>query len=178
MEWVVNTANPGKLAEFERYFARFDPAARVRALGEDLREPDADALTVIRYKASRVGEGVVVDDTSLEVEGASVGTNVKWMVDGLAELEGRRAVFVCLVGIRRGGEIQVFRAETRGTLSRRRGEAFGFLPYFVPEGRTRTFAEEWPDELNPRLHAVRDLVEGRPWRRCAPLEEWGGGWQG
>ena len=173
--WVVNTANPGKMAEFERYFARL-AGARVQALRRDLREPDADEVTIMRYKASQF-DGVIVDDTSLEVEGARVGTNVKWLVPELERFEGHKATFVCLVGLRRGGKVELYRGETRGTLTRKRGESFGFLPYFIPEGRFKTFAEEWPDELNPRLHAVRDLLEGRPWQVCEPLEQWDGAWQ-
>lgn len=69
----------------------------------DVREIVADPLSVAIHKASQLGEYVIIEDTSLDVEGEKVGVNVKWMMSSLSSFVGKRAhwnVFLAiLVGV-------------------------------------------------------------------------------
>ena len=56
-----------------------------------MREIVADPLLVAIHKASQLGEYVIIEDTSLDVEGEQVGVNVKWMMDSLSSFVGKRA---------------------------------------------------------------------------------------
>ncbi len=170
MGWRINTSHPGKLEEFRRYLGD------VEVVRLDLREPDADAVTVARYKASQF-DGVLVDDTSLFVEGADVGVNVRWLLERLPEFEGRRATFVCLLAIRRGDRVEIFEGRTSGRLVAARGGSFGFNRHFLPDGNDRTFGEEIPDALNPRYLAVQALLAAAPTRVESPLPTWDGPFQ-
>ena len=48
---------------------------------------------------------------------------------------------------------------------------------FVPEGSSKTLAEEKPDADNARYLAVRSLVAGQVLQEHAPIREWKGKWQ-
>jgi XTP/dITP diphosphohydrolase len=169
----INTSNPNKLAEFRRL-----GLAGIETLTMDLREPDADPVTVIRSKASQMGPNVLVEDTSLDVEGADVGTNVKWLLGDLDRYIGKAATFRSLLGILRGGRVEVYVGEVPGKIVRPRGKGFGFDPVFQPDGSEYTLAEEKLDSLNARAISVKAFLAGRPDKVLAPLPDWDGPWQG
>ena len=169
----LNTSNPNKLREFKRL-----GLSGIKALRRDLPEPDADPLTVIRSKASQIGPNTIVEDTSLEVEGADVGVNVKWLLDNLDRYEGRKATFRVLLGILREGQVEVYEGRVEGTLVPPRGDGFGFDPVFLPDGASKTLGEAKPDRYNARALAVRAFLRGRPARTLPPLDKWEGDWQG
>ncbi|USN46597.1 MAG: hypothetical protein H6626_10275 [Pseudobdellovibrionaceae bacterium] len=166
----MNTSNPNKLREFERYLGA------VESTLNDLPEPDADPLTVIRYKASQFSD-VLVDDTILDIAGEDIGVKVRWKLNELDRYIGQSARFICLLGVLRGEHVYIFKGELSGSIVPARGKSFGFLPYFLPNGVKQTLAENLPDELNPRYFAVKALLENRPWRVCAPLPLWSGPFQ-
>ena len=170
MIWKLNTSNAGKLKEYQQYLGQ------VEAVKKDLDEPEADPLTIIRYKASQF-EGVIVDDVSLDVEGADVGSLVKWKLQEMDKHLNRRAIFKCWVGIHRKSKIEIFYAETAGILVPARGGSFGFNPYFLPDGSQNTFGEEIPKELNPRFKALSKLIHGRSDFIEEPLFSWNGPFQ-
>ena len=58
-----------------------------------MREIVADPLSVVIHKASELGEYVIVEDTSLDIEGEQVGINVKWMLDSLTDFIGKKALW-------------------------------------------------------------------------------------
>ncbi|HVJ63625.1 MAG TPA: non-canonical purine NTP pyrophosphatase [Bdellovibrionota bacterium] len=169
--WKVNTSNRDKLREFEKYLGS------VSSQTTDLDEPDADLITVIQYKASQFDQ-VVVDDTSLEIDGVEAGVNIKWLLAELPSLIGRRASFTCLLGIARNSQVEVFRGEVAGTIVSARGDSFGFNNHFLPTGRLKTFGEEIPADLNPRKIAVDRLLSGEAWKTLPLLKTWDGKFQG
>lgn len=170
MKWKINSSNLGKLEEYRRYLGD------IESVSKDLSEPDADLVTIIRFKASQF-ENVLVDDVALDVEGADLGSQIRWKLDQLNQFVGRSAHFICLIGIHRNQKIEVYRAEQSGTLVEPRGESFGFNPYFLPEGASKTFGEDIPNELNPRYRAIEDLKKNRPWRIEPLLTHWNGKFQ-
>ncbi len=170
MKWKVNTSNAGKLEEFERHLGQ------VEAIKLDLKEPDSDLMTVIRYKASQF-ENVLVDDTSLAVEGETVGANIRWFLNDLPKFLGKKATFTCLLAICRNGQVEIYTGETSGKIVKPVGQSFGFNNYFLPDGAAQTFGEFIPDHLNPRYLAIMKLKAGRPTRIEQTLKVWLGPFQ-
>jgi len=171
----INTSSAGKLKEFQKFLG-----AKIEVVQKDLEEPESDPLTIIRYKASQF-QNVLVDDTSLEIEGAHVGVKIKWLLEQLPEYEGKKASFICLLGIARRGKIHIYRGEVNGLVVKPRstsgGDSFGFNPYFQPEGTTKTYAEDKPDTLNARFIAVQNFLSGKAYLVSDCLPHWKGAFQ-
>lgn len=175
-KWKINTSNPGKFEEFKRLFAIY--GAELEASHVDLREVDADPVTVVAHKASQLGEGIVIEDTSLDIEGASVGVNVRWLLDHLSEYAGRRAEWTVLLALRKGDKILIYKGTIFGTIVKPKGDSgFGFDPVFQPDGTDKTLAESKPDSVNARAKAVEALIKGDVWRTHPVIEKWEGPWQ-
>jgi XTP/dITP diphosphohydrolase len=174
--WKLNTSSRGKFEEFKRLFAQFGIPLEVSHI--DLKEIEASPVEVIAHKASQLGENILVEDTSLEIEGASVGINVRWLLDHLADYEGRKAEWTVLLAFRQGDRVFIYKAAVPGTIVEPRGASgFGFDPVFLPNGATQTLAESKPDAFNARAKAVKVLMQGNIWATHPVIEEWEGPWQ-
>lgn len=179
--WQLNTSNPSKIADYRDLMSRHGLilAGQSRA---DLREVDADPLTVLVHKASQFDhDWVLVDDGSFEVEGCDIGVNIRWLVDALPGLAGRPASMQVMVGFRERGQIIVSQGLVTGFVVAPRGEGpagFSVLPYFQPNGRTHTLAEHRDDAVNPRAQAVGALARGDFVAIAQPITTWDGPWQG
>jgi XTP/dITP diphosphohydrolase len=177
MNWKLNTSNPGKFEEFKRLFASY--GSNLETSHFDLEEIDADPIQVVAHKASQLGEGIIVEDTSLDIEGASVGINVRWLMDHLAEYAGHKAKWTVLLAIRQGNEVIIYKGSIAGTIVLPRGKTgFGFDPVFLPEGATMTLAESKPDDYNARTKAVEALINDVVFAKHPIIENWQGPWQG
>lgn len=181
MDLVCATANPGKVAEIER----FVPAGvRLLPRPPDVGDVVEDAGTLegnARLKALAIvratGNAALADDTGLEVEalGGGPGVDTAYFAGPrasdaenraklLREMSGvadRRARFVTvmLVACPDGSET-VVRGECTGCIvEAERGDGgFGFDPLFVPDdGDGRTFAEMTKEEKNAISHRGRAL---------------------
>ena len=92
----------------------------------------SDPLSVSIHKASQLGEYVITEDTSLDIEGEAVGINVKWMMDSLPNYVGKIAnwnVFLAIlvrVGnvfhVQMQGQVHIYRGQVQGTIVNPRGE--------------------------------------------------------
>lgn len=177
----INTSNPGKKSEFTKFALRI--GARVDFSDNDLDEIDADPLFVIAHKASRFSghEQVVVDDTSLFVDGSEIGVNVRWRLESLKELIGRKAVWIAHIAYRQGNQVMIFRGEVKGTIVFPReapnGTGFGFDSVFLPEGAIQTLGEAKPDEFNARAIAFQKFLNQEVDVVHPVIEEWSGPWQ-
>lgn len=175
-KWKLNTSNPGKFEEFKRLFAKYGCSLEVSHF--DLPEIDADAIKVISNKASQLGDNIIVEDTSLEIEGASIGINIRWLLDHLPEYAGRKAEWTVLLGLRQDDTIFIYKGSVSGTIVKPRGIAgFGFDPVFLPDGAKETLAESKPDLYNARAKAVEALIHEKVWITHPVLENWTGPWQ-
>lgn len=174
--WKLNTSNPGKFEEFKRLFTQY--GSNLEASHFDLEEIDADPIKVIAHKASQLADNVVVEDTSLDIEGASVGVNIRWLLDHLPEYNGRKAEWTVLLGYRQGNEIYIYKGSLTGTIVLPRGNGgFGFDPVFLPDGATKTLAESKPNTVNARAKAVEALIKGNIYTKHPLIENWDGPWQ-
>lgn len=177
MQYRLNTSNRGKLEEFQCLFAAHGHQLTATAI--DIKEINADPITVVTHKASQLPEGVLVEDTSLEIEGASVGIHVKWLLDHLQECVGRKAHWIVLLAYHDKDKVHIYKGEVIGTIVEPRGKGgFGFDPVFLPDGAKHTLAEAKPDAVNARALAVKALLtQAKPHHTCSVLKDWQGEWQ-
>ena len=179
-DFALVTSNAGKWREFTRLGLR---AGRVAL---DLPEVEAGPMDVALQKSRVAGPLTLVEDTSLDVEGASVGVNVRWLLDSVASLEGRPATWRVLLAANDGRRVRVSEGAVHGRIVRPSGPGgFGFDPVFAPDGSGgMTLADlegcGRKDSVSARALAVRALVTGAPPVADVPLDgipEWTGQWQ-
>ncbi|QLH36204.1 MAG: non-canonical purine NTP pyrophosphatase [Parachlamydiaceae bacterium] len=124
------------MEEFQRLFASYNVS--LSSTQFDLHEIEADPLTVVAHKASQLDELILIEDTSLDIEDASVGINVRWLIDHLDEYIGRNAVWRVLLAYRQGDIVFIFKGEVQGRIVSARGaQGFGFDPFFFLMVRIR-----------------------------------------
>lgn len=156
------TSNENKLKEFKRFGLTNITIEK----GRDIAEVESDANTVVLYKALDAGKGRIVEDTSLEVEGADVGVNVRWMLDNLTELSGRKAVWRVILGYNDGVQIHLYESTLEGELvdveDVEESLGFGFDSIFKPNGTNYTLAQleklGKKDLFSARNNAVQNLL--------------------
>lgn len=174
MVFTLVTSNESKLREFRRFGLE---GLKIEK-GRDLKEVDSDEQTVILYKALEAGEGRVVEDTSLSVEGASVGVNVRWLLDNLSEYSGRKAIWQVYLGVHTGETIEIYCAKIHGILTNKslESDSFGFDAFFVPDGTDKTLYElevaGKKDDFSARKEAVYKLLKGETVQRT-PIKDIG-----
>lgn len=175
-QWKLNTSNPGKLKEFQKLFEQHGFVLTSTLI--DLREVDADPLKVVVYKASQIGEQILIDDTSLDIEGEKVGVNIRWLLNHLSDYIGRKAHWQVLLAYRQEEKVYVYKGLVDGVIVTPRGnEGFGFDPLFLPDGCTLTLAECKPNNFNARALAVEALVNNKPMSIESVITSWTGPWQ-
>ncbi len=168
----INTSNDEKLAEFVKFGLTGLERTKI-----DVVEPDADKETIIRYKATFCGESVLVEDTSLDIDGEDVGANVKWLKNNLTPYIGKKAQFHVYIGILLNGKVFIYHGMTEGMIKEKGGDGMGFDAFFYPNDSNLSFAQDKPDSVNPRAKAVRDLIEERHEKIAEPIYSWDGPWQ-
>lgn len=175
-QWKLNTSNVGKLQEFQRLFKKHNTI--LTSTHFDLDEIEADPISVVAHKASQLDEGILIEDTSLEVEGADIGVNVRWMLDHLQEFAGKKATWTVLLAYRKGEDVHIYKGEVHGTIVIPTGEGgFGFDPVFLPDGASQTLAESKPDQVNARALAVDALLTKNRFAKVKAIFDWNGPWQ-
>lgn len=172
----INTSNEGKFKEFQRLFHHYN--VQLKASHIDLDEIDADPISVVVHKASQLEEGTIVEDTSLEIEGTSVGVNVRWLLDHLPQYVDRKAEWLVLLAVKKADGVYVYKGVIKGKIVDPRGvNGFGFDPVFLPDGASKTLAESKPDQFNARAKAVEALMKGDVFKKQAIIKDWKGSWQ-
>lgn len=164
MTYKLVTSNKNKLEEFKR----FGLSDLVIEKGRDLAEVDSNDMDVILYKSLAAGTMRIVDDTSLDIEDAQIGTNVRWLLDNIAEYAGRRAIWTVLLGKNTGTTIEVYKGTIEGYIVNRpvTTSTFGFDSHFMPNGTNQTLEEleqeGLKDQYSARKNAVMNLLDNDP----------------
>lgn len=80
MSLCLNTSNDVKFQELRRMLLASGvvEAEQLKRSKIDLREVDALPKIVVAHKATVAGVGVLVEDTSLDIDGREVGIHIKW----------------------------------------------------------------------------------------------------
>ncbi len=130
--------------------------------------------TVARKKVESafkiVGEPVIVDDVSFEIEAFNrfPGPLVKFFFNSLGnngvlklmeKEDNRRVIVQSAIGYHDGKKAHVFVGTIKGTLSleERGTDGWGFDPIVIPDGHTKTIAELGVDHKNKNSHRAASL---------------------
>ncbi len=190
--WSFNTGNAAKKNVFRQIFASQQmKIQKFSAL--DVKEIDASPIDVSVFKASQFDNGVLVEDTSLDVEGAKIGVNVKWLGKEIPKLVGRKAKYRSLLSFRLDDVVFVYAAELDGLLTGPRGPkqvGFVFNHFFQPQSSSLTLSECGNNLYQknttsaackvkiPPVLVVEKILK-KDFLLCRPrLTSWRGAWQG
>jgi inosine/xanthosine triphosphate pyrophosphatase family protein len=183
MPFVLKTSNARKLAEINRF-----GLAITAQPGEDLPEVEGTPEQVATYKALAAGPSVLVEDTSLDVEGFAAGVNIRWLLENLTKQihcsgQTPKAIWRVMLGVHDGEQLYIAKAEVPGRMiAEPRGAGFAFDAYFVPDGYEQTLGEldaaGVKDQVSARKAAVQNLLSGH----CrvvsvSDIPEWTGSYQ-
>jgi XTP/dITP diphosphohydrolase len=134
---------------------------------------EGNALSKARYINNATGMNVFADDTGLEIEALNglpgvhsarfagdardSSENINKVLNMLGNTENRKARFRTVIALILDKKEYLFEGIVTGTIiNERRGDkGFGYDPVFIPDGKTRTFAEMDLDEKNKTSHRAR-----------------------
>jgi XTP/dITP diphosphohydrolase len=134
---------------------------------------EGNALSKARYINNATGLNVFADDTGLEIEALNglpgvhsarfagdnrdSSENINKVLTMLGDTENRKARFRTVIALILDKKEYLFEGIVTGTIiNERRGDkGFGYDPVFIPDGKTRTFAEMDLDEKNKTSHRAR-----------------------
>lgn len=158
--YILVTSNEQKLKEFQSFGLNNLKIEK----GRDLSEVESDAMTVIIYKSLEAGLNRIVEDTSLHVDGAEVGTNIRWLTDSISSYKGVKATWEVLLGVNNGETITIYQGLINGEITDKYKEpiGFGFDCYFVPEDSTETLydleTKGEKDNYSARKNAIMSFL--------------------
>lgn len=198
-ELLINTSNLAKQAEFRRLLKNY--AGNLRFTEIDLPEVDSDDPAEVAIQKARLAahadlregqvttygrkfkQAVVVEDTSLDIEGIDLGVKIRWLLErdplGLGSYAGKACIFRCIIAVMtKNDEILLATGEVHGTICLKQGnQGFGFDPYIIPNGRDQSLAEDKPDEVNARALALNNFCNHKFQIIHRDFGEWKGAWQ-
>jgi XTP/dITP diphosphohydrolase len=139
------------------------------------KEPsiEGNALSKARFVFNATGMNVFADDTGLEVavlnglpgvhsarfagEDKDSSANIEKVLTMLGKTVKREARFRTVIALILEGKEHLFEGVVTGTIiaGKKGKEGFGYDPIFVPDGKTRTFAEMELSEKNTVSHRAR-----------------------
>ena len=185
---VIATHNQGKLHEFAELFRPYvSDVVSSGALG--LPSPEETGTTCVENALlkARTASQLLADPSSLvladdsglfidALQGRPGVYSADWIKpDAKAAMQrvqnelgaaaDRSAYFLCILALCwADGHTEIVEGRTNGTIARapRGVDGHGYDPIFVPEGRTRTFAEMSAEEKNALSHrgrATKALIE-------------------
>ena len=158
---IFKSSNPQKLSDFKAL------GFSVKR-GADISEIESnDPLQVALYKVIDTDEDfVLVEDSSLDVEGLDIGTNIKWEIDRLKknkQFHGKKAKWSVVLGYRRKHYVYLAKGELTGILdySGISVDQPGFDSIFRPDGLAETLADichKMKISISPRTQAAQALL--------------------
>lgn len=179
------TSNQFKLKEFRRLLN--DPDITIES-GLDLREVKTDnPHTVIIYKCLEAGEGCIVEDTVLEVDGI-MHTDIKFQLDMLEKSHGNHSLrWTTTIGVYENGKISIYQGVVVGSykpILKVPVDAFGFDAWFVPDNQKYSLYEleerGIKDEYSARKLACDKMLAKSPVLEvdANKISQWSGEYQG
>jgi len=179
------TSNQNKLKEYQSFGLKNLKMDK----GQDLPEIDSTDINVIIYKAKDAGKNKIVDDTSLNVRGANIGVNVRWLLANLHNLKDHIATWKVLLGFNNGQVIKVYQGVTQGIIKEPKKinyNSFGFDPFLVPtqNNPSRLSLEELDklgkkDKYSARKKAIDNYLKDKSIKKVkiSEIPEWTGKYQ-
>jgi len=188
---TFNTGNSRKWNQLNRMFKVLGRQRGVifvlKQKSKDYAEIDGTPLQVAAHKATVAGMSVIVEDTSLEVEGLPFKpTHIKWHMHELGAYLGRKAVFRSCVAVRFGFQAMVYVGEVKGTIVKP-VETWSWKKkslecWFRPQGTVCPLSAmglEAGDKRSARFAAYSKMVTGVGYVLVPTIkmEAWKGAWQ-
>lgn len=159
---IILTSNKDKIREINE----LAPHIKTEK-GPDLKEVLGNKDEVIIYKTLQTFPGYIVEDTILEIDGEEV-VDIKWKLNDLKD--GTEVKWIVSLGyFFSDSVIKIYRGEICGTVIKPDvipENSFGFDPYFIPNGNTKTLHElrlcGEKDKYSPRKLALTNLIIDNP----------------
>jgi inosine/xanthosine triphosphate pyrophosphatase family protein len=123
------TSNEFKLREFKRFGLDLSIEK-----GLDLKEVDGTSEEVVIYKALEAGEGKLVEDTILMIDGKEV-VDIRNKIDEMSEFEESDAQWIVSLALLQDGKVHIASASVKGVIRAsliNPEDSFGFDAYFQP----------------------------------------------
>jgi len=139
--------------------------------GETLEE---NAIQKAKYIADRYNFPVFSDDTGLEIDfldgrpgvhsahysgSRDASNNMAKVLMELGNSNNRSARFRTVIAFIHGTETKLFEGKVEGLIAKEPSgkEGFGYDPIFLPEGKSKSFAQMTLEEKSSQNHRVRAL---------------------
>jgi len=171
MKLYFATGNKNKAREAEKILSI--PIEIVNIEIDEIQSLDLKKIVEAKTKAAfeKIGKPVFVDDVSAEFPAWNgfPGPFIKYLYEAgnnshellLKMLSGQKDKSVIIraaIGYHDGKTVHVLEGSFKGRLVRRRGNhGWGFDPYVIPDGYTKTFGELGEDIKNKISHRARAL---------------------
>lgn len=140
----------------------------------DMHELVRDKLCAVMASVPDANERIlIVEDAGLVFDGMKdfPGTMLKWCLKGMGK-DGLLKLYrafgcqyaepVIVIGVQVPGKPPAFfEGRDRGTMVEPHGSnGFGYAPYFLPDGSTKTYAEDWSEGYRVRgLRKVKEYLQ-------------------
>ncbi len=179
MELVFASNNPHKVREIKSILGNSFTLLSLTDIHilDDIPENEphleGNALSKARYVYNATGMNVFADDTGLEIdgldglpgvhsarfagEGKDSSANIEKVLTLLGDNKNRKARFRTVIALIFEKQEYLFEGIVTGRIikDKRGDEGFGYDPVFIPDGKTRTFAEMDQTEKNSVSHRAR-----------------------
>lgn len=177
-EWTLNTSNKNKQEVLLHLFSQHGISLRITSL--DLKEVDADPLTVAIHKASQMPDQVLIEDTSLEIAGVEIGVNLrrkfKYLIQHMDQYVGKKAIWTVILAYKEENQVYLYKGAVAGTFVSIESEN-GFNFDFLPEGADKSYTEDKPKCFDARALAIEAFIEQKPIAIQPVILDWQGPWQ-
>lgn len=184
---VLATRNKGKVAEFRDLFEGLGVEIRtledfgpIPPVEEDGLTFEENALKKARFTARVLGLPSIADDSGLTIEAlhgrpgvrsarysgedATDEANNRKVLEEMAEMEDRRAAFVCVIAIAvPRGPALIYEGTCEGMIAQKQAgsSGFGYDPVFFYPPLGKTFAQLSLEEKNRISHRGKAMAEVR-----------------
>lgn len=179
MELVFASNNPHKVREIKSILGNSFTLLSLTDINilDDIPENEphleGNALSKARYVYNATGMNVFADDTGLEIDGLDglpgvhsarfageskdSSANIEKVQTLLGDNKNRKARFRTVIALIFEKQEYLFEGIVTGRIikDKRGDEGFGYDPVFIPDGKTRTFAEMDQTEKNSVSHRAR-----------------------
>ena len=179
MELVFASNNPHKVREIKSILGNSFTLLSLTDINilDDIPENEphleGNALSKARYVYNATGMNVFADDTGLEIDGLDglpgvhsarfageskdSSANIEKVQTLLGDNKNRKARFRTVIALIFEKQEYLFEGIVTGIIikDKRGNEGFGYDPVFIPDGKTRTFAEMDQTEKNSVSHRAR-----------------------
>ncbi|MBB4865374.1 inosine/xanthosine triphosphate pyrophosphatase family protein [Pseudomonas nitritireducens] len=181
-DFIIVTSNQTKIREYGRFAGA---GLRIQE-GEDLAEVMGSPDEVLIYKALAAGEGRMVEDAILVIDGEPV-VDTKYRVSALRRGEcavGTPVIWQVRLGVLLNGTVYGYLGETPGTICEMVTPGYGVDPVILVNGVGKSLAqlelEGEKDTFSARRLAMKAVVEKAPYLhvQASSISPWQGAYQG